>query len=728
VTQLITALPAAVRAHLPLVVFAGEAPLKSGWYNQELDQAPIITATGAAYHRLHMPERMPVAMRDAFLQARRERRPVVIGIRSICRTGRGTDRRSAQALARAVAATSPMPPHPDDVRQAAQAGRRRRARRRARRPGRGRSRSGAACRALAARTGGLLATTLPARGLFPRRSFLHRHLGSYTPEVGIEYLKEADLVIAVGCSLATTRAAAASSGRRRRMLQIDIDPVAVSQGQEVAKHHLRADARLGVEALTAALAARGQSGKWRSDAMAARIRDSKPDSQVFEIEPGLLDPRDVVAALEKALPREWEMVNSGGHCSWFFAQMPSRPQEKFLTIREFGAIGNGISFAMGVAAARPDRTVVLFDGDGSLMMHVQELETIRRHGLNLLVVVMNDGAYGSEVHKLRSEGLPEVGSVFGYCDFAASRADSGLREGRSRAWTTCRRRVRSSPRAAAPRSGTSTSRTRSCLRPSAAPIRTRPDRKRYSTRQIACAAMPSPRPANPSFSVVVAFTFTALARHGEVGGDVRHHASDVRRHARRLGDDGGVDVHHAKAGSPQELGARGEAARGCRCPCSARPNPGSACRCRPAPRRPATRRRSRAGSTSASEWPSRPLSWAISTPPITSLRPATSWWTSKPWPILTSAPGRSAEDHFRDGDVLGERDLDVRVLRLSTRPRRVVADRFHRPRFIGGRGFLLQARRQRSRWNIWGVCARHSARRGMVAATRRFSSADFTYP
>ena len=64
VTQLITALPAAVRAHLPLVVFAGEAPLKSGWYNQEIDQAPLITATGAAYHQLHMPERMPVATRD----------------------------------------------------------------------------------------------------------------------------------------------------------------------------------------------------------------------------------------------------------------------------------------------------------------------------------------------------------------------------------------------------------------------------------------------------------------------------------------------------------------------------------------------------------------------------------------------------------------------------------------------------------------------------------------
>ena len=151
-----------------------------------------------------------------------------------------------------------------------------------------------------------------------------------------------------------------------------------------------------------------------------------PTATSFEIEPGLLDPRDVVEALEKALPRDWEMVNSGGHCSWFFAQMPSRPQEKFLTIREFGAIGNGISFAMGVAAARPDRTVVLFDGDGSLMMHVQELETIKRHRLNILIVVMNDGAYGSEVHKLRSEGMPEDGSVFGYCDFAGIARGFGL--------------------------------------------------------------------------------------------------------------------------------------------------------------------------------------------------------------------------------------------------------------------------------------------------------------
>jgi thiamine pyrophosphate-dependent acetolactate synthase large subunit-like protein len=429
VTQLITALPAAVRAHLPVVVFAGEAPLKSGWYNQEIDQAPLITATGAAYHRLHMPERMPVAVRDAFLQARRERRPVVIGV-PFDLQNRPWDGPAAlpKPSHELLPRPSPIPPHPDDVASAAQllAG----AERVVVLAGLGAVEAGAgpACRALAVRTGGLLSTTLPARGLFHDDAFCIGISGSYTPEAGIEYLAQADLVVAVGCSLAFHAGGGGQLWPKAKMLQIDIDPVAVSQGQEVARHHLRADARLGVEALTAALAAAlpARKGTWRNDAMAARIRDTKPDSHVFEIEPGLLDPRDVVEALEKTLPQDWELVNSGGHCSWFFAQMPSRAQEKFLTIREFGAIGNGISFAMGVAAARPDQTVVLFDGDGSLMMHVQELETIKRHRLNILIVVMNDGAYGSEVHKLRSEGMPDEGSVFGYSDFAGIAHGFGL--------------------------------------------------------------------------------------------------------------------------------------------------------------------------------------------------------------------------------------------------------------------------------------------------------------
>jgi acetolactate synthase-1/2/3 large subunit len=425
VTQVITALPAAVRAHLPLVVFAGEAPLKSGWYNQAIDQAPLITATGAAYHSLHLPERMPVAIRDAFLQARRERRPVFVGIPFDLQDRPWDGPEALPTPSRELLPRlAPIPPHPDDVEKAVKlvaaaervvvlAG-----------LGAVEAKAGPACRALAAKVGGLLATTLPARGLFHDEPYCIGIAGSFTPEVGLEYLAQADLVIAVGCSLAYHAGGGGQLWPKAKTLHIDIDPVAMSQGQVVARHHLRADARLGVEALTAALPERVRS--WRTEAMAARIRESKPDSLVFEIEPGLLDPRDVVEALEKTLPADWELVNSSGHCSWFFAQMPSRPNERFLTIREFGAIGNGISFAMGVAAARPDRTVVLFDGDGSLMMHVQELDTIKRHRLKILIVVMNDGAYGSEVHKLRSEGLPEDGSVFGRPDFAAIARGFGL--------------------------------------------------------------------------------------------------------------------------------------------------------------------------------------------------------------------------------------------------------------------------------------------------------------
>ena len=106
--------------------------------------------------------------------------------------------------------------------------------------------------------------------------------------------------------------------------------------------------------------------------------------------------------------------------------MNQHPQSHYTVIREFGAIGNGTSFAIGLAAAHPDRPIVLIDGDGSALMHIQELETMARHQMKILIIVMNDGAYGSEVHKLRADGVTDEGSVFGRPDFAAIGAGFGL--------------------------------------------------------------------------------------------------------------------------------------------------------------------------------------------------------------------------------------------------------------------------------------------------------------
>lgn len=424
-TQVLTALPAAVRARIPMVIFAGEAPLNAGWYNQGIEQAPFIVATGASYHALHHAERMPEAIRDAFLEARMQRRPVVIGVPFDLqdRPWTGAEKLPAPS-AEIMPSVAPVPPHPDDIARAAKliadskrivvmAG-----------MGAVEAGAGPACRSLAEACDAMLSTTLPARGLFHDAPFNLGVAGGFSSEACRTLMGDADLVIAVGCSLARHNADAGKLYGKAHVLQIDLEPLAVSQGRVAAHSHIRADAKLGAQALASAIAPR--AANWRSEQTQTFIDETPFDSAVFPPEPGILDPRDVVAALEASLPAAWQMVNSSGHCSYYVAHMPSRPHEKFLTIREFGAIGNGISFAMGASVACPDDTVVLFDGDGSLLMHIQELETIVRHGLKVLICVLNDGAYGSEIHKLRAEGLADDGAVFGRPDFASIARGFGL--------------------------------------------------------------------------------------------------------------------------------------------------------------------------------------------------------------------------------------------------------------------------------------------------------------
>ena len=74
-----------------------------------------------------------------------------------------------------------------------------------------------------------------------------------------------------------------------------------------------------------------------------------------------------------------------------------------------------MSFALGTAVATSQPTI-LSDGDGSFLIHVQELETIRRLRQPLISYMFNDGGYGSGFHKLRAEGIREDGANFVYSD------------------------------------------------------------------------------------------------------------------------------------------------------------------------------------------------------------------------------------------------------------------------------------------------------------------------
>ena len=79
-TQIMTALTMAARGNVPMVVFAGDAPMGSAWYLQQIDMAPLTLATGAHYIAVRSVDRLLDNVREAFQVAQVERRPVVLSI------------------------------------------------------------------------------------------------------------------------------------------------------------------------------------------------------------------------------------------------------------------------------------------------------------------------------------------------------------------------------------------------------------------------------------------------------------------------------------------------------------------------------------------------------------------------------------------------------------------------------------------------------------------------
>ena len=429
-TQVMTGLAAAVRARIPMIIFVGESPVSVNWYNQDIDQAPFVVACGAEYVRITHKPRVARQIQEAFARTQLTGIPIVVGMPFDIQESEWGDLpidiNPASDFIPAAGQTYPDPEQVAEMAAMVAA---------AKRPviigGRGAvlADAGAVCSSLADKIGAVLLTSLPARGLFYDAPHSLNIVGGFASDTARKACAEADLVIAVGTSLASH---STDSGRlypQAELLHIDTMPVVYSQGCVAAQHHLRADAKIGVEVLTRQvekLSSTPASHAWRDGLKAEQDVASYPDAASFEVTADRLDPRHLIKALDKKLPKDWFMVNSSGHCSYFAAHMLGRPVENFLTIREFGAIGNGLAYAIGVAAARPDQPIVLFDGDGGFLMHAQELETVQRHGIKLLIVVMNDRAYGSEIHKLRVDNHDEDGAVFGETDLASVARGFGL--------------------------------------------------------------------------------------------------------------------------------------------------------------------------------------------------------------------------------------------------------------------------------------------------------------
>jgi thiamine pyrophosphate-dependent acetolactate synthase large subunit-like protein len=141
-----------------------------------------------------------------------------------------------------------------------------------------------------------------------------------------------------------------------------------------------------------------------------------------------VDPRAALMALEEILPEERTVAVDCGHFAGFAAMHLSVPDAAgFVFAEAFQAVGLGMGTGMGAAVARPGRLAVVVVGDGGLLMSLGEIDAAVNLGVPVLVVVMNDAAYGAEVHHFRSLGLPTDLALLVGLDFAAIAGAMGAR-------------------------------------------------------------------------------------------------------------------------------------------------------------------------------------------------------------------------------------------------------------------------------------------------------------
>ncbi len=428
-TQIMTILPIAVRARIPLLIFAGEAPINKPWYNQGIAQRPFVEACGAQYRALHNPSSMIIDVHQAFADAKKTQQPIVLGVPFDLQQQPYKDDATHPTSDKLFTPSLPLSPNNAAIETAAALIAN------AQRPivlaGLGAIDDSAtsACISLAELSGACFATTLPAKGLFHDQAFNLGVAGGYASEGAKKLFAETDLVIAIGARLAAHTFDGGNLTPHAKVIHIDIDPQETVQGRKASDVMIASDARLGAEALSSALRKEGAPlNGWRNKDLLQRTEAAitLPNISAHETPDGALHPMAVIKQLSDIIPPHCHIINTSGHCAYYTAQMNKHPQSHYTVIRDFGAIGNGTSFAMGIAAAHPERLIVLIDGDGSALMNIQELETMHRHKMNILTIVLNDGAYGSEVHKLRADGVTDAGSVFGRPDFAGIASGFGL--------------------------------------------------------------------------------------------------------------------------------------------------------------------------------------------------------------------------------------------------------------------------------------------------------------
>jgi len=284
-----------------------------------------------------------------------------------------------------------------------------------------RAEAGPAITQLAERVGALLATTLMAKNWLRQVEYHAGIAGLYATRTAIGLYAEADLVIGVGASLNKFTTEHGYLFPQAKYIHIDVRPSATMGGGMVADTYIQGDARLAVEALIRVLQARQVSGVgYHMPDVKDRLALALDDADVFDVEPGLIDPRLACLLLDDVMPSEVGLILDAGQQVCFGALLFTKERSITMANQQFGCIGQGVITGIGASLSRGRQPMFVMEGDAGLMMHLAEFETAVRLDAPLLVVVLNDQCLGAEYHKSVAKGLngdlvciptPDLGQV-----------------------------------------------------------------------------------------------------------------------------------------------------------------------------------------------------------------------------------------------------------------------------------------------------------------------------
>jgi acetolactate synthase-1/2/3 large subunit len=139
-------------------------------------------------------------------------------------------------------------------------------------------------------------------------------------------------------------------------------------------------------------------------------------------------PQRLVADVRKALPEDGILcLDNGMYKIWFARHYRTHMANTLLLDNALASMGAGLPSAIMAALLYPERRVMAVCGDGGFMMNSQELETAIRLGINLTVLIVEDGAYGMIRWKQQTDGFEDFGMSFGNPDFVAYAAAYGAK-------------------------------------------------------------------------------------------------------------------------------------------------------------------------------------------------------------------------------------------------------------------------------------------------------------